>query len=189
MKNVLVIGGDRYSPSESSMLSKNVYDFAGSIELIRGISALEQEIDGVDFCIVAGTDPTVVYTRDKDRISDELSRLIERQDAGADLIQTQPVFDLQFLEFLDVAKERGLKIPVLAGILPLRGKTDCVEVERRYRITIPDDLKSRLDREEEGRRLACELAASLVRNGVSSLHVYPRENCDFLTEVAGAAFT
>jgi 5,10-methylenetetrahydrofolate reductase len=190
LRNVMVIGGDRYSPTESIRVSKNVYDFAGSTELIRGIRWLEQEIRSPGFCVVAGTDPTVMYTHNKNRISDEVSRLIERQDAGADMVQTQPVFDLQFLEFLDIAREHGLKIPILAGILPLRGRADCVEIEHRYGITIPNELKSRFGENDgvKGKKIACELAADLAKNGISGLHVYPRENSDFVIEVVKSAF-
>jgi 5,10-methylenetetrahydrofolate reductase len=190
LKNILVIGGDRYSPSEHTRLSKNVYDFVGSTDLILGIRSLEKEIGNPNFCLVTGTDPTVVYTHDKTRVSYEVSKLIERQDAGADIVQTQPVFDLRYLEFLDIAKEHGLKIPILAGILPLRGREDCIEVQGRYGITIPSELKAHFDGNDEvkGREIAYELAAELVKNGITHLHVYPRENCDFLIECVKNAF-
>ncbi len=192
LHNVLVIGGDRYTINETTSLSKNVYDFTGGTALIQGIRSLEVEADLGDsnFCVVAGTDPTVIYTNDKKKIESEISKLLERQDAGAELVQTQPVFDLRYFEFLEIAREHGLKIPVLVGVLPLRGRTDAIEIERRYGIAIPTELKSSLpeNAEEKGRQLACELAAKLVGNGVETLHVYPRENCEFLLELVKAAF-
>jgi hypothetical protein len=65
-----------------------------------------------------------------------------------------------------------------------------VEVERRYGITVPNDIKSALkeDIDQTGTRFACELAVNLVRNGVQTLHIYPRENCNFLLDVTKAAF-
>lgn len=192
LQNILVISGDRYSRAEATGLSKNVYDFNGGTELIKGIRSLEAEVGlgNSSFCIVAVADPTVIYANDKSRIENEISKTLERQDAGAELVQTQPVFDMRYFEFFDLAREQGLKIPVLVGILPLRGRRDASEIEQRYGITIPTDLKSSLEEsgERTGRRLACELAADLVKNGVESLHIYPRENCDFLLEVAKAAF-
>jgi 5,10-methylenetetrahydrofolate reductase len=193
LQNVLAIGGDRYSPTEERTLSRNVYDFAGSADLIKGIRSLEAEVslgkfDG--FCIVVGTDPTVIYTNDKEKIMSEVTKLIDRQEAGAEMVQTQPVFDIRFFEFLDIAREHGLKLPVLVGILPLRGKTDAVEIERRYGITIPLEVKSTLrERDEEtGNRSAFELASRLVKNGVRTIHVYPREDCNFLINLAKSAF-
>lgn len=192
LQNVLVVGGDKYSGSEEIKISKNVYDFSGSTELIKGIRTLEAEIridESDGFCVVAGTDPTVIYSNDKGRTQDEISRLLERQDAGADLVQTQPVFDKRFFDFLDLAREQGLRIPILVGILPLRGRTDCVQIEQRYGITIPTDVKSsvREGDEETGRRLARELASELVEGGIRTLHVYPRENHEFVLDVARVA--
>jgi len=192
LQNVLVVGGDRYDNAETRTLSKNVYDFAGATDLIRGIRNFQAQLEPehTGFCIIVGTDPTVIYTNDKKRIEREVVKLVDRQDAGAELVQTQPVFDLRYFEFLDSAKEHGLKIPALVGILPLRGRSDAVEVERRYGITIPNDIKSALkeDMDQTGTRFACELAVNLVRNGVQTLHIYPRENCNFLLDVTKAAF-
>lgn len=193
LRNVLVIGGDKYTPSEELKLSKNVYDFTGTVELIRGMRSLEKEVNlgkSEAFCIVVGTDPTVIYGREKGRIEGEVMRLLDRQDAGADLVQTQPVFDMRFFEFIDIAREHGLRLPVLVGILPLRGKADSFEIEQRYGIAIPAELKSALpeDGEDAGNRLALELALDLVKNGVRTLHIYPRESCEFLLDVARSAF-
>jgi len=191
MRNILVVGGDRYSPDEVVKLSKNVYDFRGSREMIRGIRSLEEEfgLGESAFCILGGTDPSVMYTRDKAKIEREVARLIGQQDAGADMAQTQPVFDMQYLDFVDAAREQGLKIPILAGILPLRGGKDCEEIEKRYGIIIPADVKSLVRRkgEEYGTQIANQVAAELVKNGVKALHIYPRENPDLVLEVAKQA--
>jgi methylenetetrahydrofolate reductase (NADPH) len=110
-------------------------------------------------------------------------------DAGADAVQTQPIFDKRYFEFMDVARERGLNIPVLVGVLPLRGEQDAVDIERRYGITIPTETKVRLRRngEQVGQGLARELTTSLIRQGVRALHIYPREDCGTLISLVEAA--
>ncbi len=193
LENVLVVGGDRYNNSEEINVSKNVYDFKGSTQLISSIRSLQRELGiggNEGFCIVVGSDPTVIYSNDKTRVEAEISRLIERQTAGADLVQTQPVFDRRFLEFLDLAREQGLKLPVLVGVMPLRGRADSQQIEQRYGITIPSDVKSSLQESDEGKgqRLVCELASDFVKNGVQALHVYPRESCEVILGVAKSAF-
>ncbi len=193
LNNVLVVGGDRYSETEQSRVSKNVYDFKGATELIRGVRSFEAELhleESERFCVVAGTDPTVIYSKDTKRTESEIAKLVDRQDAGADLFQTQPVFDKQFLEFLDLARQQGLKAPVLVGILPLRGRTDCHQIEQRYGITIPNDVKVSLRECDEaaGQLFACTLASDLVKNGILALHVYPRETCEVILQVAESAF-
>ncbi len=193
LNNVLVVGGDKYSETEQSRISKNVYDFNGATELIRGVRSFEAELhlgESERFCVVGGTDPTVIYSKNRKRTESEISKLIERQDAGADIFQTQPVFDKQFLEFLDLAHQQGLKTPVLVGILPLRGRTDCHQIDQRYGIAIPNDVKFSLRESDEaaGQLLACTFASDLVKNGIRALHVYPRERCDVILQVAESAF-
>lgn len=189
LHNILVIGGDRYNSAEERTLSKNVYDFAGSTELIRGIREFEAQ-SGSKFCVMAGTDPTVIYTNDARRIESEVVKLLDRQDAGAELVQTQPVFDMKLFEFLDKAREHGLKIPVLVGILPLHGRLDAKEIERRYGITIPQDRKASLKESNDlsGTQFTYQLAADFVKHGVRTLHIYPREDCEYLLNVARTAF-
>lgn len=193
LNNVLVVGGDRYSETEQSRVSKNVYDFKGATELIKRVRSFEAELhlgESERFCVVAGTDPTVIYSKDTKRTESEIAKLIERQDAGADLFQTQPVFDEQFFGFLDLARQQGLKTPLLVGILPLRGRTDCHQIEQRYGIAIPNDVKVSLRESDEaaGLHLACKLASDLVKNGIRALHVYPRETCEVILQVAESAF-
>jgi len=190
LQNILVIGGDKYR-ADSQESSRNVYDFAGATELIQGIRKLENDYPDAarSTCIIAGTDPTVIYSGNKTRIEAEVMKLITRQDVGADLAQTQPIFDLEYFEFLDIAKEHGLKIPILVGILPLRGKDDSAEIERRYGILVPKGVTETLgDDARAGKRFALDLAQQLLREGVNALHVYPREDCEFLRNLADVCF-
>lgn len=191
LSNMLVVGGDRYTAAEATKISKNVYDFNGATELITGIRSFEKELGLHErFCVVAGTDPSVIYSSDKGRTEAEISKLVEREEAGADLVQTQPVFDSRFMEFIDLARQSGLRIPVIVGVMPLRGKADCHQIEQRYGITIPNGLKQSLAESDEqrGRKLVEGLAAEIVKDGVKALHVYPRESCDIVLQVAKSAF-
>jgi len=187
LQNILVIGGDRYTGKEERAMAKNVYDYASGTSLVKAIRNFEQT-GAKRFCIVVGTDPTVIYTRERHKVENEISKLLERQDAGAELAQTQPVFDVRYFEFLDHAREQGLKIPILVGILPLRDRQDSVEVESRYGITIPKEVKSSMSANGSapGRSLAQELAVALVKKGARNIHIYPREDCQFVEDVASS---
>jgi len=192
LHNILVIGGDRYTYDETISVAKNVYDFANSVEMIKGIRSFENEF-GLDasqkFFVAAGTDPTILYSQDKVRLEKEMGRLLGRQDAGADAIQTQPIFDLSCLEFIDVAREHGVKIPFMVGLLPLRSEADADYIERRFAITIPREYKTSLKDPFDGERKPCELALELLKNGVTWLHIYSRENPNFVLRVAEAIKT
>ena len=189
LHNLLVIGGDRYTYDETISVAKNVYDFANSIAMIQGIRSFENEFDlneSQKFFVAAGTDPTIIYSQNKMKLEKEMDRLLGRQDAGADAIQTQPVFDLSCLEFIDIAREHGVKIPFMVGLLPLRSEADAGYIERRFAITIPHDYKTSLKDPLDGERKPCELAVELLNNGVTCLHIYPREDPNFVLRVAEA---
>ena len=189
LHNLLVIGGDKYTYDETIRVAKNVYDFANSIEMIRGIRAFEDEFDlssSERFFVAAGTDPSILYSRNKINIEKEMIRLLGRQDAGADAIQTQPVFDLSSLDFLDIAREHGIRVPFMIGLLPLQSEADANYIEKRFAITIPSSCKTSITDRSHGERKACELAADLVQQGATCLHIYPREDPSFVLRVAEA---
>jgi len=187
LHNLLVIGGDRYTYDETITIAKNVYDFPNSIEMISGIRAFEDEfglVSSEKFFVAAGTDPSILYSRNKTTIEKEMSRLVGRQDAGADAIQTQPVFDLSCLEFFDLTREHGIRVPYMVGLLPLQSEADANYIEKRFAITIPSDFKTSIRDRSDGERKACELAIKLLANGVTCLHIYPREDPKFVLRVA-----
>jgi len=188
LHNLLVIGGDRYSYDETISIAKNVYDFSNSIEMIRGIRVFEDEFGlapSEKFFVAAGTDPSILYSQNKTTVEKEMGRLVGRQDAGADAIQTQPIFDLSCLEFVDLAREHGIKIPFMIGLLPLQSEADANYIEKRFAITIPSKAKAIRGR-HDGESKACELAVELMRKGVTCLHIYPREDPNFVLKVAHA---
>ena len=187
LHNILVIGGDRYSYDETIRVAKNVYDFANSVEMIKGIRGFEDEFGltpSERFFVAAGTDPSILYSRNRIRLEKEMARLVARQDAGANAIQTQPVFDLSCLEFIDITREHGIRVPFMVGLLPLQSETDANYIEKRFAITIPADYKTSIRGRLDGEEKACDLAIKLIDNGVTCLHIYPRENPDFVLRVA-----
>jgi 5,10-methylenetetrahydrofolate reductase len=189
LSNVLAISGDRYSDAEQD-LSRNVYDIRTTPELIQAIKSVENEFK-TSFCVVVGTDPTVLYgTSHAERLTEEIGRLLERQDAGAEVAQTQPIFDSKFVEFVETAKAQGLKMPVLAGIIPLSDLSDSLRVEQRFRITIPRETKRRLSEAGPGAgfKIAAETCAELQRAGVAGFHIYPREQPEVVRNIAASLF-
>jgi 5,10-methylenetetrahydrofolate reductase len=188
LHNLLVIGGDRYSYDETINVAKNVYDFTNSIEMIKAIRGLENEFDLTSerFFVAAGTDPSILCSRNGVRVEKEMERLLGRQDAGADAIQTQPVFDLSCLEFIDIAREHGIRVPFMVGLLALQSEADANYIEKRFSITIPVDYKTSIRHRSDGERKACALAIKLLENGVNCLHVYPREDPNFVARIAEA---
>jgi methylenetetrahydrofolate reductase (NADPH) len=184
LSNVLAITGDHYTPNEQQVISKNVYDVEGTEELIRFIKSVESQTS-MSFCVLVGADPTVVYGNTREKIDREIDRLLARQEAGAEMVQTQPIFDARFLDFVDAAKDRGLTIPILAGLIPLKDEHDCIEIARRFGILIPGEVKSSVTRkgEDAGISMLRDLYRDLVKQGVAGVHIYPRERPDYVAQI------
>jgi len=121
IRNVLALTGDPPTlgdyPSSSA-----VYDI-DSIGLIRVISKMKQgeDVTGssigrpANFTIACAVDPT------RQNLDEEVRRLREKIDAGADFVMTQPIYDVKvWTDFLKLYGVDRLPIPVMIGILPLQ---------------------------------------------------------------------
>lgn len=112
----------------------------------------------------------------------ELDFLKQKVDAGADYICTQLFFDNHdLLDFRDRCDLAGIRIPVLAGIMPvtsLQGMQRMAELAAGARF--PAKLLRALDRangnpaavERVGIHYAAEQCAGLLDNGVKGIHFY-----------------
>jgi len=113
--------------------------------------------------------------------SEDLRHLKEKVDAGLDFLTTQMFFDNSALySFLYRAREVGITVPVLAGIMPV---TNVIQMRRILSLsgsTPPTRFRMLLDRFREkpdamkqaGIVYAAEQIVDLVSNGVHGIHVY-----------------
>ncbi|MBT8478883.1 MAG: methylenetetrahydrofolate reductase, partial [Gemmatimonadetes bacterium] len=113
----------------------------------------------------------------------EAIRAEKKVNAGAQFIQTQPVFDHErFLEWLEALDKRNVldKVHVLAGLVPLKSAKAAVFMSRDVPgVVIPEDILKRMteagDREaqqEEGVRIALEVLEKLRDTpGIQGVHI------------------
>jgi len=111
--------------------------------------------------------------------------LAKKIDAGADFIQTQPVFDLaRFQKWMDAVREEGLdkEVFILAGVMPVRSaKALHYMKESVPGMRISDDYIKRMeaitDKEaamEEGVKIAVEIISEVRQMpGVAGVHIMP----------------
>jgi len=122
-----------------------VYDL-DSIGLLRLISGLNRGFDpggkalgqATRFLCATGAEPAAAdYAR-------ELTRLRAKVEAGAELIMTQPVYDVQLLDrFLD--DTRALGVPVLVGLLPLASHRNAEFLHNEVPgMRVPDAIRERM---------------------------------------------
>lgn len=111
----------------------------------------------------------------------DLKYLQNKVIQGADVIYTQMFFDNdKFLKFCKLVRKKGIKIPILPGILPIASYNQLERMLSMARVTLPDDLMYNLekfkDKPESIKKLGIEHATKqcqeLIKEGVVGLHFY-----------------
>lgn len=109
------------------------------------------------FAVGAAVDPGA---NDLER---ELGRLEEKVSAGAAFVLTQPVFDPAVLERF-VARASGLRIPVIAGILPLRSARHARFLHNEVPgMVIPEWIRSKMEAAGNDSAAGVQIAADTLR--------------------------
>ncbi len=113
--------------------------------------------------------------------AEDLDNLKRKVDAGADFLVTQLFLDnADFLRFRDAAVAAGIRVPIVAGIMPLVGTAQAERFTRMCGARIPDDLATRIaavgDDADAVRHIgmfhATQQCLDLMAEGVAGLHFY-----------------
>ena len=174
IENVLALRGD--IPPDGRVAD----DYHYASELVREIRQIAPEL-----CIGAACYPEG-HVESKDRTSD-LAHLTEKIEAGVDFLTTQMFFDNHILyNFLYRLRDRGIRTPVIAGIMPV---TRIGQVKRVFAMSgtpVPEPFKAIIDRfgdnpkafEQAGLIYATQQIVDLVANGIDGIHVYTMNRPD-----------
>ncbi|MEI2692155.1 MAG: methylenetetrahydrofolate reductase C-terminal domain-containing protein [Anaerolineae bacterium] len=114
----------------------------------------------------------------------EAIRMHKKVNAGAQFVQTQPIFDYRrFLEWLEALDQRSLldKVYILAGVIPLKSaRAAHFMAEEVAGVYIPPEIVRRMDdagddklaQQETGVAIALELIEQLKSTpGIAGLHI------------------
>jgi methylenetetrahydrofolate reductase (NADPH) len=121
----------------------------------------------------------------------DLDALFSKQEKGADFAITQLFFfAADYLSFLELAASRGIKIPIIPGIMPivsLKRLNRVLELSGEERpMELSEALEAAADVDAQ-REVGIEWAANQVRDlvaaGVDSLHLYAFNEYANVTEV------
>ena len=174
IENVLALRGDL---PKDGKISK---DYKYASELIREIRETAPELCIGAACYPYGHVESVNKTVD-------IEHLREKVEAGCDFVTTQLFFDNNALyNFLYRIREKGITVPVLAGIMPI---TKAIQIKRSVEMSgaaIPPQFHAMLDRfgdnpaamKQAGIAYATEQIVDLVANHVNGIHVYSMNNPD-----------
>ncbi|MCE2405328.1 MAG: methylenetetrahydrofolate reductase [NAD(P)H] [Dehalococcoidia bacterium] len=147
-----------------------------------------------DFGVGAACFPEL-HPESVDAASD-MVHLREKVDAGADYLITQLFFDNRdFFDFMDRARGVGIRVPVLAGILPVLATAQIRRFASLCGASIPPaldrELEKYVDDDDGARELGIEYAARQVeelwRAGVDGIHFYTINRSHSVSRVLEAA--
>ena len=116
----------------------------------------------------------------KDKVQD-LKHLKEKIDQGADVIITQLFFDNRdFFDFVERCRKIGIKIPIVAGIMPVTNGAQIRRFASMCGAAIPKRLDEALTKfgedhasvEKFGVEFASDQCRDLLKQGVPGIHFY-----------------
>ncbi len=179
LRNLVVITGDPPKIGDFPDATA-VYDL-DSIGILKLAARLNHGVDPggkalgatTRFVLATGAEPAALnYPR-------ELARLQEKKVAGAELVMTQPVYDIQVLDrFLGDCAPLGL--PVLVGLLPLASFRNAEFLHNEVPgMQVPDAVRERMRKagsgaaaRKEGVAIAREMLEA-VRGRVAGAYIMP----------------
>lgn len=183
IENILALRGD--IPQDTSFPSPEHYHFAG--ELIGHIRRLD---GGRDFCVGAACYPEGHV--ECSRREDDIDYLRQKVDMGADFLTTQMFFDNNILyQFLYRILAKGIRVPVVAGIMPVIHVKQIKRACALSGTTLPPRFQGIVDRfgddpaamRQAGIAYATEQIIDLIANGVNHIHIYTMNKPDIAAEI------
>lgn len=188
--------------------SKPVYDL-DSVGILRMLSNMEATGTDCGGNPLAGGAPQLfkgaAVTPVYEPRALQINKLRQKVEAGARYIQTQGVFDLAQLEgFLEDVEKANIRIPVMAGIIPLKSAGMARFMNENVPgIAVPEEMLTRLDAaavegKEKGvkglpARLGMEMAARMIAEirekklcpGVHIMAIGAEKNVPSILDMAG----
>lgn len=118
---------------------------------------------------------------------DDIKNLKRKVDAGVDFLTTQMFFDnAEFFNFLYRLREQDIRVPVLAGIMPITNQKQLGRSVALSGTTVPTRFKEIVDKfgehpeamKQAGIIYATEQIIDLIANDVKHIHVYSMNKPD-----------
>jgi methylenetetrahydrofolate reductase (NADPH) len=118
-------------------------------------------------------------------LDQDIKYLKQKVDCGADYLISQLFFDNElFYNFKERAFEKGIQVPIQAGIMPVINKKQIERITKLCGATLPDKFLKIMNRYENdkialrdaGIAYAVEQIVDLISSGVQGVHLYTMNN-------------
>jgi len=184
LENVLALRGDPPKGQAEFQATAGGFRYAG--ELVKFIRARHNST----LCVGGACYPEKHPECGNPAV--DLMNLKKKVDEGLDYVITQLFFNNQhYFEFVERARKIGIKVPIIAGIMPI---TNASQVERfmvACGATIPFELGEELDRRRNDAQAVMELGIAhataqcieLLEHGAPGIHFYTLNRSPATVEV------
>ena len=172
IENIMALRGDIPESLEDADRSKWEYNYA--VELINDIREISE-----DFCIGCACYPEI--HPESENQHEDIKHLKEKVDAGCSFITTQMFFENEiYYNFLYKAKNKGIDIPIIPGVMPITSVTQIDRVVALSGSYLPNGFVEMVDKygknPEDMKRAGIDYATrqiiDLFEKGITNVHVY-----------------
>ena len=183
ISNILALRGDPPPGQESFVKVEGGFEF--SHELVDYVKSYERFSIGV-----AGFPEGHIACTEGREV--DWDRLKSKVDRGADFVVTQLFFDnSDFYAFRDYLQAKGMKVPILAGIIPILSARQIQRFTKLCGSRLNEEISSRLNELGDdddavsafGIDYATRQCEELIANGVEGLHFYTLNKSRAVVEV------
>lgn len=168
ISNILCLRGDL--PKDAAVPPSGC--FAHAVDLVRALRPSS-------FCLGGACYPEC--HPECEHMEDDIGYLREKVEAGLDFVTTQMFFDNNiFYRYLSKLRDRGVTVPVIAGIMPVTNGKQIARICRLSGTYLPSRFKAIVDRFgdrpeamlDAGVAYATEQIIDLFANGINAVHIY-----------------
>jgi 5,10-methylenetetrahydrofolate reductase len=201
VNNILCLSGDPIYFGNHPK-AKPVFD-VDSIQLIRMVKQLRDEKKFDNGELMAGTEPRLfigaAINPSAQPLEAAVGRLKDKVAAGADFVQTQPVYNIEgFERWMELVRQEGLhkQAKVIAGITPITSLAAARYMKAKVpSMDIPDRVLERLknvrnkeEAAEQGINIAVETVNQLKQiEGVAGVHIMTLQREELVPKICNAA--
>lgn len=175
VENIVALRGD--PPKGETEFKPVPNGFRYAAELVAYIRK-RPRLGQVFSLAVAGYPETHMECRDKVK---DLAHLKHKVDQGADVVITQLFFsNKDYFDFVERARKAGIKLPIVAGIMPVTHGPQIQRFASMCGASIPEEMQKAIERfgddqasvENYGIEFATRQCGELLKNGVPGIHFY-----------------
>lgn len=177
VKNILALRGDKVPGVEPKK------DFLHASDLIKFIKEFDESAASKPFKIFCACYPEKHF--EAQTLSEDIDNLKRKVDYGANHILSQLFFDnSKFYEFIDMAQQKGIDVPIEAGIMPATNEKSIKHMVEITGASLPKKFTDMMEHfrgdkdamMDAGINYAIDQITDLITHGVDGIHLYTMNN-------------